>query len=119
MSRFGSLAFPAKDALASWSIDSLSERLGVKKPALLGALISWNEEGVIEPFENPPLWVLVEEGDAFRPSSSEVPYSFPSFSNKSIVVSTSMAPTSKRGSSPQTGDTRDRQAWEVTCKSTS
>ncbi|KAG8845016.1 hypothetical protein FRB91_002124 [Serendipita sp. 411] len=51
---------------SSWSQEGLSTHLGVKEKTLIGALISWNEEGVIEYQEHKTVWVLVEEGDASR-----------------------------------------------------
>ncbi|KAG8833304.1 hypothetical protein FRC18_003774 [Serendipita sp. 400] len=41
---------------SSWSQEGLSTHLGVKEKTLIGALISWNEEGVIEYQEHKSLW---------------------------------------------------------------
>jgi hypothetical protein len=38
----------------------------VKEQTVIGALISWNEEGILEYSEYQKMWSLVEEGDASR-----------------------------------------------------
>ncbi|CAG7847581.1 Anaphase-promoting complex subunit 2 AltName: Full=20S cyclosome/APC complex protein apc2 [Serendipita indica DSM 11827] len=58
---------------SSWLQEELSKQLGVKEKDVLGALISWNEEGVLEFNSYTKRWILVEEGDASRVQPAPAP----------------------------------------------
>jgi hypothetical protein len=99
--------------LASWPQEALAERLGVKGAAILGALISWNEEGVLEFNDNQKVWRLVEEGDASRAPSSEITVSLRARTNGPPVIAKQTPLDSRRGTSPKVNDSRDQQSWQV------
>ncbi|PVF91727.1 hypothetical protein CPB86DRAFT_802615 [Serendipita vermifera] len=85
----------------TWSQVALSEALGVKEQTVIGALISWNEEGILEYSEYQKMWTLVEEGDASRTKNAEADYS---------AVVMQQIDTTKQ-SSDEPVDSRDQQEW--------
>jgi hypothetical protein len=97
---------------ATWSQVALSEALGVKEQTVIGALISWNEEGILEYSEYQKMWSLVEEGDASRTKNGANSLSDRRVETDHNTVATQQIDTKKQ-SSDEAVDSRDQQDWLV------